>query len=53
MKFVTDTFIILVGLLLLKDSNNIEASDLEIFELNPPQLNDGPIRAKENVQKQV
>ncbi|XP_031784277.1 venom acid phosphatase-like isoform X1 [Nasonia vitripennis] len=36
----------------LKESDNIEAMDLEIFELNPPQLMDGPVRARENIEKQ-
>lgn len=43
----------LSGLSVLKESDNIEAMDLEIFELNPPQLMDGPVRARENVEKQV
>ena len=35
------------------ESENITTNELSLFEVNPPQLDNGPNRARENMEKQV
>ena len=35
------------------ESNNIDENDINLFEINPMQLDNGPTRARENMEKHV